>query len=47
MNYYQLNVVKDISNVLNGKDTMLCTADEELQTMIDLHSIIDGLKGVK
>jgi len=47
MNHYQLNVVKDMSNALNGKDSVLCTADEELQTMIDLHSIIDDLKGLR
>jgi predicted dehydrogenase len=46
MNYYQLNVVNSIYNFLNGENTELCLASDELQTMIDLHSIIDKLKGV-
>ncbi len=46
MNYYQLNIVNSISDLLNGKDAEICSANDELQTMIDLHSIINKLKGI-
>ena len=46
MNYYQLNIVNSISDLLNGKGVEICSANDELQTMIDLHSIINKLKGI-